>query len=367
MVSILKLHLCIVENLRIALVEIGGSHDECLYTQFLALASIEAEITFVTTKDVYERNAHLHPFIHHVYFIKTTGKAYADFKRMKELVRYFKHQKIQKVVFNTAQGGHVRNIAFLLPKHIQAFGIIHTVRKFQGSFTQKIIHRAIKKYLVLSDDLLKRIETPVGISIGSFYPIDFPQFEQSIEKHKDAVWITITGGVENRRKDLSGFIQLVEQTPENVQFIFLGKTDPQREDVIELFKQLDERNLRNRIHIFEGFIDHPTFDAYLKQSDFLLPLIHPDTPSAEQYVVNQISGAFTLAYSYRIPLLMHEAYQQEEDLKLAAFFYTPTSFKKAFEKAIHEKTAKSEQIKQQAKWQSEAQQDIYLRFLETHH
>lgn len=355
-----------MERLRIALVEIGGSHDECLYTQFLALASIEADITFVTTKEVYDRNPHLHPLINQVYFLKTTGKSIADFKLMKGLVGYFKEHQIQKVVFNTAQGGHIRNISLMLPKSIQAYGIIHTIRKFQGSFTQKIIHKAIRKYVVLSDDLLKRINVPKGISVGSFYPIDFPQFDGNVDKPSDTIWITITGGVESRRKDLEGFVHLIDQTSSNIQFVFLGKTDFTRNDVKELVSHLKEKSLLDRVKLFDTFIDQATFDAYLKQTDFLLPLIHPETSSAEQYVVNQISGAFTLAFSYKIPLLMHEAYEQENDLKIAAFFYTPTSFKNTFEKAYQERTTKSELIQEQEKWQSEAQQDVYLRFIEAH-
>ncbi len=353
-------------KLRIALVEIGGSHDECLFTQILALSSIEAEITFVTTREVYDRNKHFLPYIHHTYFFETSGKAIADFKNARRLVRFFKQQDIQKVVFNTAQGGQIRNISLLLPGRIQAFGIIHTIRKFHGSFTHKIINRKIKNFLVLSDDLLKRIAPQKNSTIGSFYPIDFPRLGKDIHKSDDACWVTLTGGVENRRKDLTGFVSLVEQTPANVSFIFLGKTDVTREDVGQLFEELKARNLMNRIVYFDSFIDAETFDGYLTKTDFLLPLIHPTTQSAEQYVVNQISGAFTLSFGYHIPLLMHVAFQNELDLQQASFFYDPIHFNRDFTTALHENGTKRQQLKHNPKWQSEAQQDIYLRFLETH-
>ncbi len=189
-----------MNTVKIALVEIAGSHDECMLTQINALRSMDTEIHLICDKRVLKRNRELFSAIPNQFEVNTTGAAFGDFRLMKSIVRYLKANNIQKVVFNTAQGGHVRNLALLIPKSIECYGIIHTIRKFNDSFTQKIIHRAIKDYAVLSDDLLKRITPNPQLHIRSFYPIDFPKVESKVDKQEDRIWIAIPGGVETRRK-----------------------------------------------------------------------------------------------------------------------------------------------------------------------
>ncbi|MDH4470985.1 MAG: hypothetical protein QE487_00170 [Fluviicola sp.] len=348
----------------IALVEFGGSHDECMLTQMEALQSVNAAIILVTNEQLYARNPHWHKLVRTVYFIEPTGKALKDVGLMRKLVRFLKEEGVSKVVFNTAQGGHVRNLSFLLPTSIQAYGIIHTIRKFQGSFTQKVIHRKIKRYVVLSDDLLKHVTVPKGISVGSFYPVSFPNFEQKAEKSAGERWITITGGVENRRKDLDAVIGFIQATDPEIRFVFLGKTDPNHSDARTFIEAIETNELTDRVRYFTDFVDHATFDAYLQQTDFLLPLIHPNTPSANEYINHQISGAFTIAFGYKIPLLIHEAYRSEHDLTISAAFYQPSEFGEGLKTAFSLHEHIRQQIEQEEKWTKPFQYRNYLRFLE---
>ena len=345
----------------VALVEFGGSHDECLLTQMEALRNAGIPIVLVTNRQLFERNPHWHSLCRSACFVEPVGKAIGDVVLMRGVVKFLKQQRVTKVVYNTAQGGHIRNLSFLLPRSIQAYGIIHTVRKFQGSFTQKRIHRMIKRYAVLSDDLLKHITAPPGIHIQSFYPVSFPHFEQTITKPSGEIWLTITGGVENRRKDLASVVPFLQTTPAHVRLIFLGKTDLQKEEVQVFLEKLDQHQLRERVVLFTDFVEHATFDNYLQQTDFLLPLIHPGTPSADEYINHQISGAFTLSFGYHIPLLIHQAYYNEADLQESAHFYDSESFPKDLEEAMSERTSLVERISTTEKWKKEVQ---YQRFLE---
>ncbi len=347
---------------KVALVEFGGSHDECLMSQMLALKSVRTTLVWVTTESMYQRCSYLHHLIDQVYFVHLKQKAWTDFKTMKALVGFIKKEGISKIIFNTAQGGNVRNLAFLLPKSIEAFGIIHTLRKFNGSFTQRLINRKIKKYLVLSDDLLKRTEIPTGLTISSFYPVDFPHFDLKLEKAANEIWICLTGGVETRRKDLSSMLGIIEHTPDFVKFIFLGKSDMNDPGTRHFLGQIEQNKWTNRITWFDSFVSQELFDAYLKQADFLLPLIHPDTPSSEQYINNQISGAFLLSFSYQIPLLIHHSFETETDLKLSSCFYDLDTFPESLEKAIDQHPKIQNKIKTTEKWQPEFQYRKYLRF-----
>lgn len=348
----------------VALIEFGGSHDECLLTQAVAIHSAGWEIILVVNQAISDRNPQLVGLCRSVHFVEPTGKAFGDLRLMHSLVKTLKKEGVSKVVFNTAQGGHVRNLALLMPKSIVCYGIIHTIRKFQGSFTQQVIHRAVRRYVVLSDDLLKRGDTPKGIFVGSFYPLVYPHSDLQVEKPDSETWITITGGVESRRKDLSGLVELIAAAEPEWKFIFLGKTDRNRDEVRELFAALEERGLSGRLRYFTDFVDQATFDGILRKTDLLLPLIHPGTPSADQYVTNQISGAFTLSWAYHIPLLIHEAYSGEEDLVKSAFFYSQENAAAVIRKAIAEKELVKSRIAAEPKWQLETQLRNYLGFLE---
>lgn len=268
------------------------------------------------------------------------------------------------MIINTAQGGHIRNLCLTAPKGIEFIGIIHTIRKFQGSFTQKMIHRKIRKYLVLSDFLLEKITPPKGIRVQSFYPLEYERFNLELEKDSQETWITIVGGVESRRKDLEGFAAMVQSVQDRkLKFIFLGKSDENKEEVINFKQKMKEIDLLDQFVFFDDFIAPDLFDAYLSRTDFLCPLIHPETPSAEQYISNQISGAFNLAYSYRIPLLIHQEYESVEDLKRSAFFYKPDTFQQTLVNAIACRSEKIREIESVKKWNKDFQREQFLSFV----
>lgn len=352
------------EKDRIALVEIAGSHDECLMTQMLALRSVSAHVTWITGSAMYARCAHLHSLIDDVHIVDVEGKAWGDFRKVKRIVAFLTENQISKVVFNTAQGGHVRNLAMLMPKNIRCYGIIHTLRKFQDSFTQKIISKTVKNYVVLSDDLLAKTKIPEGIRVGTFYPVDFPHFDTQVDKPEDETWITLTGGMETRRKDLAAMMDILHQTPEKVRFIFLGKTDLNDPGAQTFIHDLKNQEMTNRVVWFDDFVSQEQFDAFLRQTDFLLPLIHPDTPSSEQYIRNQISGAFLLSFSYQIPLLIHHRYEQEKDLRESSWFYDIATFDVSLEHAINHRIQLHTKIANEPKWKPEFQHRNFLRFIE---
>lgn len=353
-----------MNNARIALVEIGRSHDECLLTQFNALKSIDAEIHLICDSNVRERNEYLQTNLKGIYEVNTTGSAIGDVRLMRGIIRYLKENKIEKVVFNTAQGGHIRNLALMIPKSIKCYGIIHTIRKFNESFTQKIIHKMVKRYAVLSDDLLKRVKPNSKITVQSFYPIEFPTGTGKMSKPENEIWIGIPGGVENRRKDLDSFPEMISKTAENVRFIFLGKSDFSRSDAQTFVSKLKAQDLMNRVQLFDDFIPTGQFLEYVQACNFLLPLIHPNTPSSDQYIVNQISGSFSLSFGLKIPLLIHEAYQSEEDLQHAAFFYNTETFTENLENGIESCTKKIVEIDSITKWETAFQYPNFLRFIE---
>jgi hypothetical protein len=351
-----------VEN--VAVMEIGGSHDECLLSQFFALKQRGCRVYFIGTEDVWLRNTSFHALVDVFYPVKLAQGALTDFLTMRRLNAYFESHNIRKVILNTAQGGHVRNLCLTAQKSTEFIGIIHTLRKFNGSFTQKVISKKIKKYVVLNDFFLTQIQPAADQRITSFYPLRFPSFDISPAERILSKQITIIGGVENRRKDLVGSVGLMKELVNlDLRFVFLGKSDPNNEGVQQFKETLRENGLLDYVTMYDHFVDEKEFDRVVKESDFIWPMVHPETESAVEYFRNQIPGALNVALGYKIPLLVHADYVKEwKDLKHAASYRLET-FRSDLEKALVNQGQLKSDLEQVEAYHPSFQEEKYLEFV----
>ena len=347
----------------IALVEIGGSHDECLLTQLHALNNEGKKITLITTAELINRNPIFEDYIEDLLIVNMTGSKSLKSKEIKRVWKEIKNKETSKVIFNTAQGSRIRNICLYALFHkVEFIGIIHTTLKFQASFTQKIINWKIKKYFVLSEYLLSTIPPPKGIQVGYFYPLRYVDFEQKLAPKKGLI-ISIIGGVENRRKDLAGFVKLlISIKKEPISFVFLGKSDKNSSEVSDFVKLLKSENLQEKVTLFDSFVSQEQFDFHLKQSDLILPLVHPETPSADQYFKNQIAGAMSVSFAYKIPMLIQKGYSHIEEMKTASFYYDLNNFKEVLHSSIDELSLKANEMKAFEAYNKEYQEKRFIDF-----
>ncbi len=346
---------------KVALIEVNGSHDECLLLQINALKQANIYVILICTQVIIDRNSAFEALVDEFIIVDVTQKH----KQVVHTISAFlKQNKIDVAIFNTAQGAKVRDIALkLLFSKLKLVGIIHTTRKFEGSTTQKIINLKIKKYFLLSEFLFKKVKSPRGISIDYFYPNRFPKFN-TIRRKNETLTIAIIGGVERRRKDLDGFITMVEATKnEAIRFVFLGKSDPSCSEVQVLKAALEQTGLTNRVELYDSFVSQEEFDKQLQQSDALLPLVHPGTPSADQYFKNQVSGAVNVAFGYSIPLLIHAAYQNVDELQKRALFYDLENFVEVISSCKPQLVSIEEWMKNDDEMTHEVQEGRYLNFL----
>ncbi len=346
----------------IALVEIGRSHDECLLPQIQWLKEAGCKITLVCNPEIRERNPIFEHYVHAFIEPVMDTSQWKDFWKMRKLVNDLRNAGVDKVVFNTAQGGHIRNACrFARKTRLECIGIIHTTRKFDGSFTQKLISKTIKKYFLLSKFLKERSKVSDDIQLEYFYPIH--SIDSYPDPAKEQLTITLIGSVENRRKDLDSIPELIAQLPENAQLVFLGKSDASSEDRLKLERDPGSENQNNRLIFYDAFVPQEEFDRILKQSHFLLPLVHPDTPSADQYLLNQIPGAMILSFAYHIPLLLHKHYKNHTELATASYYYTTETFGEIVQKGFEELKEKRNQIKSEPSYQIDTQKKRYLDFV----
>jgi len=347
---------------KVVIIEIGGSHDECLYTQLIALEKNGVQVTLIVNEEISHRNQHFEEFCSEIIVIDS--RRLKDHKRatIKSIWKKIKRINPTKVVLNTAQGKEIKTLCFLaIFSKIEFVGVLHTTRKLEGSFTQKLISLKIKKYLFLSEFLMEKVKSKSKAKLGCFYPIDFYKTsinnEELINKQ-----ITIIGGVETRRKDLQGFIWLASQLKDqNLKYVFLGKSDPKSEVMHEFIFDLQRNGLLDKVQFYDSFVSHQLFNEQLQKSMFILPLVHPETPSSEQYFNNQISGAMTVSFGYSTPMLIHEAYQNIEEMNDASFYYNFDNFAEMVEQAMAELDLKRSTMK--TSYNAVLEQNKYANFV----
>lgn len=351
-------------SIHCALLELGGSHDECMYSQLIAFKDRGMKVTLICTSEIRERNPHFEPLVNTWKIIHFSGKSLTDFLLMRRLNRYFLERGITHVVLNTAQGGHIRNLCLTASRKVEFIGIIHTLRKFEGSGTQRMIHWKVKKYFVLNNYFLSRITPPKGIQVEAFYPLRFPTYTKEVAKPNGEVWITVIGGIENRRKDLEGSISLMQQIEHlPIRFIFLGKSDPNKKDMVQFMERIKEAGLDEKVVVFNAFVPPDVMDAYVRKSDIIWPMIHPKTASAVEYFKNQIPGAMNVAFSYTIPLLVHRAYSKRWLDLTAAILYTRKDFQQQLLNALEQLDTYKEAMKRMAHLHPEVQEKRYIEFI----
>ena len=280
---------------------------------------------------------------------------------MRQAWKYIKNNNTKRVVLNTAQGSMIRNLClFGLFSKIEFVGIIHTLLKTHDSFTQKVISWKVKKYFILSKFLLNKVEPKKGLSYDYFYPLIFSNEHQP--KDQNGLIITIIGGVEKRRKDLDGFVQMIQQEQDG-HYYFLGKSNANDPDVRQFKEELMAKGLENRVSLFNEYVSQDEFTEVLNKTDFILPLVHPNTPSSAEYFRNQITGAMTVSFGYKTPMLIHEEYQQIDEMKSASFYYSMDDYADKLKEFILNRNQKVEEMKLNPEYSEITQMERYMNFL----
>lgn len=314
---------------QIALIELGGSHDECLYAQIAALKHHNYEIHLITDEKLAARLGKDAEADHHQ-ILQVNKSFLQDIKSLFLLRKYLIKNNISKAVINTAEGKLIRNLCFIISSKTEITGILHNGKKLIKSGTQKLISKRIKKYFVLNDyikDALKDINN--SLKIESFYPVFFPEFQLiPLQKGEEEFWVCIPGQLEIKRRDYVGLLQalannkkLLSTENKTLKFILLGNGSHTHGNGAEIKTMAKELDIEKHFIFFDSFISNHVFYSYITESDIIMPLIHPETDGFENYLHYQVSGTYNLAFGFARPMLMHEAFINIEDLEKTSWFY----------------------------------------------
>lgn len=311
-------------NKNIALVELGGSHTECMHLQIKALKNKGYNVFLICNtfllNDFPEKDFLAGYQLHDMN--SSIKKQVATVLRIRKFIR---ENNIQSIVFNTTEITIVRNLLILrLPKIKNYIGIVHNAKYLESSTTFKFLSRKIKKYFVLSEDVVKTLKPQGNIKVAAFYPIYYPQCPTyKLEKPENEFWICVPGSMSPKRKDLASLLNALKQTQinRNVRIVLLGTVPP--DEYPEFTSDIRSLSQSNKIELFTTRIANDVFAAYMKRSDIVMPLIHPDGKT-DFYGKYRISGAYNLAFGYKIPLLLENSLSTFSDFKGVALFYDKT-------------------------------------------
>lgn len=355
---------------RAALIELGGSHDECLYSQLLFLKDGGYQITLICAEELRGQAANYNTGEEQIFYNINKAGEWEKFKILLGIRKDIISRGINTVIFNSAHGRQIRNLCMMpYPKGTKIYGTMHGINKLIKSATQKLISSRLSGYYLLNDyliDNLKLVPQP-QMSFKSYYPIFFPQYrEEAIIKPEGELWITIPGQVEQHRRDYETLIRAVASARNliNTQFLFLGRSDGKNADGIALKELCRELGVAAQFKFWDGFVANETFHSYLKQSDIIMPLIHPGNDGYEKYLKYQISGSYNLAFAYTKPLLMLEVFNYYQDFQENAVFYTLDNLS---QKLMHLRGSIQDlqaKMYQQPKWSFESQCSNYLSMLQ---
>lgn len=348
---------------KIALVEMGGSHDECLYAQVRYLKSAGHHVELICNSSL-KSNVDYFDGLDRVHFIELR-KGLTQWVDLVRIRKILVRGKFDRIVFNTAQGNVPKNL-FLLPlsKKALRFGVIHNLRKFSNSVSQRAITRNLNAYFVLNDYLLDRVppEIQKTVKLHALYTVFYPSYPVlEVPKPANEIWICIPGQVERNRRDYDGLFDSIERfgVNKNVKFILLGRCEHLDGDGEYIKHKISQLDVSEQFMLWDSFIETELFYSILQLSDYVMPLIHPEHESFSLYEY-QISGAFNLAFGFKKPLLMDESFAEFEDFKTNAIHYAvPTMMEQINRLEIPD----AAQFYQEEKWEFEFQKRGFLKVL----
>lgn len=307
----------------VLIVELGDSHNEVLLTQVSALRRADRDACLVLNARL---RGQLHPELlrlaggpAQVHFVgcATPFQRAAAAAAIRHRIRA---DGVRYVVLNTASGNAIQLLSLVLPRSVEAIGILHDVSRLETSSRQKVIGRRIRDYLVLADHLVPE-SPPPGVRFGSFYPIRYPDASPTLRDTE--LHLVVPGTVSRRRRDYERLISLWQglddATRRRVTIEILG--DITRHDGPALEQSLTEAGIADSFVFHRGFVPEETFYSTVAGCHGLLPLLPLEGSGARAYRKYRISGTTSLAYAYRKPLVLHRAWRDVDDFALTGVFY----------------------------------------------
>jgi hypothetical protein len=351
------------QNKKAALLEFSAGHIECLYSQACFLKDAGYEVHLICPHICRDRVS-IYDKVDVFHFLSVEQSNIGYLKQALRIRKILKADAIRLLVINTFMG---KEILWLTPfmRGVHVACILHWLGKLKKSVSLRIIQLKIRKFLVLSDHLLNQIQKKGRIQYQAFYPIFLPKFATvEVSKKSEDFWVCMPGNIEYRRRNYHVLLEHLDKGLDNrVKFILLGNLFHPSGDGLDFRQRLSRKGLADRFVSFEGPIEDALFQAYVKNSDLIMPLLC----GRERYLTSAISGAFNLAFYHKIPMLIEKEFAEIEDLKKSSIVYEPASLTATLNQLVSDREpirSRIRSMKENPLFSYEVQQKRYVQFLE---
>jgi len=313
---------------KILYVEISTAHTEIIKS-FVDALTPEYEVLLLIHSNSLSRMQNLASKIQ---VVGLEEKSY-----LADIVKAKKEFQPDLILLNSAQGRKIRDLCLrLLFDRTPIVGIHHNAENLFKSFTQKIIHFKIKKYVVLADFIKNFLKTKIQsrkIQIAAFYPLSFHQGLRIGIEGKDK-YILIPGVLEQDRRDYLGLVDMVKanesRLDSKLKFVLLGNA--KNHDGPQIVEKIKAAGLESKFIFFDAYVEDEIMLGYVDKCLAIMPLMHPGTRWFDKYFETKISGAYSLAFAFNKRLLMHDVFKGKKEFETHGVFYNSDSLADSIQK-----------------------------------
>lgn len=344
---------------KILIIESHNFHEEVIIPQIEFLKNSEYDTHIFINEKIKDKNIEINNSV--VNYIKTSNKLVKIFSII-DIVKYIYIKKIDIVIYNSLEDRYIKILNMLVLSKIKKIAIVHNVNNFLENKMD------LKHFFVLSDNVLMYCKKNFNnYSFASFYPLIFNQNKENtkLRKSNDILNICIPGKIEFTRRDYTGLINLVkEKNIENCNFILLGNIE--KEDGPRVLQLIKESNVEGKFTIFKGFIPYPDYFNVIKNSDLIMPLIHPNVKNFNEYHSTKISASFNMAYTFKKPIFMYKSFKDLDEFKNFAIFYDFINFEEIINNTKIDKLNNLQcALINEIKFGFDYQKNKYIKFINT--
>lgn len=340
---------------KVLIIEFNNYHEEVILPQVEFLNAEKIEAHLYINSDIVKKNIDLK----YSYVNKITAKnKFTKLSSIFSILYYIKKNQIDTVIFNTLNCKYISILNTFLSKKLKKIAIVHNVDTFEKNSLN------LKNFFVLSENILKNVKRKYTnkYSFSYFYPLMYnvQTFESS---NSLKLKVVIPGLVEFSRRDYLGLLSILKDTTlNNIEFIILGDIDKLDGPIV--YKKIQEYNLENVVHVYHGFVPYDLYFNILKTADLIMPLIHPDIENFEKYHTTKITAAFSMAFSFKIPLLLYSSLNKLNEFKKYSAGYDMDTLALILQQLDKKKLQYlSENMKNSEKFTFEYQRKNYIDFI----
>jgi len=307
--------------MRILISELSANHHETALALIAYAAALRPEAIAVAAPPLWEG---LYRSLSEVDgFIPYEGRE--NFRCFMDRVKSFRPTHILHV---TAYGKEPLALASAYSGAAQV-GVIHDLAKLRRfSWIQWRMMRYMRFFWVLRPGLYERLPEKYRMRSDylwtGVYPASLEAQIPAVQGAEGKVYICIPGRVEYERRDYRMLLEVLDRLEgrEQFRFILLGPAAGRHSDYADFFSRIQERGWEEVFVSFSDIVPFPLYHAYLRTSQAVLALIHPNRYREHRvYLDSQISGAFPMAQAHRKPLFLHRSFTGEAELEDCSYFY----------------------------------------------